>query len=45
MEVEKKRFIRPEAILITFGDEDIITISEYNTEDFLLDGDRERWDS
>ena len=45
MEVEKKCFIRPEANLITFGDEDIITISEYDTEDFLLDGDRERWDS
>ena len=43
MEEKKKVFIRPEFVLIVFDNKDIITISEYDTEDFLLDGERERW--
>ena len=40
---DNKHFIKPEAVLIVFNNDDIISISECNTEDFLLDGDRERW--
>ena len=40
---KNKAFIVPEALLIAFDNKDIITISEYDTEDFLLDGERERW--
>ena len=43
MDNKQKLFIKPEAILIVFNDEDIITISEGTTTGFLNDGDRERW--
>lgn len=43
MDNKDKWFIKPEAILIVFNDEDIITISEGTTDGFLNDGDRERW--
>lgn len=43
MNDDNKRFIKPEALLIVFSNDDIISISEYSTEDFLFDGDRERW--
>lgn len=43
MDNKYKCFIRPEAIFIVFNNEDIITISEYDTTGFLNDGDRERW--
>ena len=43
MKNKDKCFIQPEAILIVFNNEDIITISEGTTTGFINDGDRERW--
>ena len=43
MKNKEQCFIKPEAILIVFNNEDIITISEGTTNGFLNDGDRERW--
>lgn len=43
MDNNTKNFIKPEAVFIDFLNEDIITISEYETNGFLNDGDRERW--
>ncbi len=43
MDEKKKRFNVPKLDVTYFDDGDIITISEYDTEDFLEDGDREKW--
>lgn len=43
MEEEKKYYIKPEAILIVFDNDDIISISEFSTNGFLLDGETEKW--
>ncbi len=43
MDENKKRFSVPKLDIVYFYNDDIITISEYDTEDFLQDGDREKW--
>ena len=43
MNDNNKHFIRPEAVLIVFDNDDIISISEFSTNGFLLDGETEKW--
>ena len=40
MDDKKKKFVIPEAEVVDFAEEDIITESSLG---FLLDGDREEW--
>ena len=43
MDDKKKVFVIPEAEVIYFANDDVITLSEHATEGFLHDGEQERW--
>ena len=43
MDDKKKEFIKPEAVVVDFAIDDIITLSSYETLGFDLDGEREIW--
>ena len=44
MDDKKKKFVVPDAEVVDFATEDIVTISTFATNGFLYDGDRENWD-
>ena len=43
MDDKRKKYLKPDAEVVDFTTDDIITISEYTTEGFLEDGDKEKW--
>lgn len=40
---KKKKYLIPEAEIVTYSDEDIITVSSYATLGWDEDGDQEGW--
>ena len=44
MDDKKKRFVVPEVEIVDFTNEDIITLSAYDSLGFDYDGEREEWE-
>lgn len=44
MDDKKKTFVKPNAEVVDFADDDIITLSSYDTLGFNEDGETEEWE-